>query len=158
MRLKELRKQNKMTQQVVASKLGVSRSTVAMWETEQNEPDNQMLLQLSMLFNCSVDYLLGKSDDRIDEQMLDIVNQLPIELLETHGNILDAQKSYRTDALGVTVDETLGRDPGIKRGPASIGGVEGEILEKYRLLTPDQQKQAASYLDFLIASQEKKDT
>ena len=98
MRLKELRKQNKMTQQVVASKLGVSRSTVAMWETGQNEPDNQMLLQLSMLLNCSVDYLLGRSDDRIDEQTLDIVNETSNKYLEENGNILDARRAYEKDA------------------------------------------------------------
>lgn len=98
MRLKELRKQNKMTQQVVASKLGVSRSTVAMWETNQNEPDNQMLLQLAKLFNCSVDYLLERSEDRIDDDMLDVVNELPDELLEKHGNILDAQREQKKEA------------------------------------------------------------
>jgi transcriptional regulator with XRE-family HTH domain len=98
MRLKELRKQNKMTQQEVASRIGVSRSTVAMWETDQNEPDNQTLLQLAMLFNCSVDYLLERSDNRIDDDMLDVVNELPNELLEKHGNILDAQRAQKKEA------------------------------------------------------------
>lgn len=71
------------------------------------------------------------------------------------------------DALDIDVWEIIGfnsveiddiRDPGIKKEPAASGRREEAVVEKYRQLTPDQQKQADLYLDFLIASQDKKDT
>lgn len=68
------------------------------------------------------------------------------------------QLSALADVFGITVDEILGRDPGINKEAAPLGGLEEALMEKYRQLTPDQQKQADLYLDFLIASQDKKDT
>lgn len=63
MRLAQIRKENNFSQQKLADTLGVSRSTVAMWETGPNQPDSDMLLRISALFRVSVDYLLGGTDD-----------------------------------------------------------------------------------------------
>lgn len=60
LRLKELRNKGNISQQKLASMLGVSRSTIAMWETKSSQPDNEMLIKLSEIFGVSVDYLLGK--------------------------------------------------------------------------------------------------
>lgn len=61
-RIKELRKEKSLSQEKLAKKLGVSRSTVSMWEIEQSEPDIQALIKLSSVFDCSLDYLTGKSN------------------------------------------------------------------------------------------------
>ena len=63
MRLAQIRKEKNFSQQKLADTLGVSRSTVAMWETGPNQPDSDMLLRISALFRVSVDYLLGGTDD-----------------------------------------------------------------------------------------------
>ena len=62
MNLQLLRKQRNMSQLKLASAIGVSRSTVAMWENGSSQPDNSMLIKLSELFNVSVDYLLGRDE------------------------------------------------------------------------------------------------
>ncbi|NHM28916.1 MULTISPECIES: helix-turn-helix domain-containing protein [Desulfofundulus] len=64
-RIKFLRKQKGWTQEDLAEKLKISRSAVAGWEapSKTNFPDKDTLLQLSNIFNVSVDYLLGRSDD-----------------------------------------------------------------------------------------------
>ena len=59
MKLKEIRKQRKMSQAKLAEKLGVSRSTVSMWEIGASQPDNDNLLQLAQILNISLDVLLG---------------------------------------------------------------------------------------------------
>jgi transcriptional regulator with XRE-family HTH domain len=61
-------------------------------------------------------------------------------------------------ALGMTASDLLGNDSGAKKEPATAGGSEEIVVKKYRKLTADQQKQADMYLDFLIASQDKKET
>lgn len=64
MRLKELRINKGYSQQKLADKVGVSRSTISMWEINSSQPDNEMLIRLALLFEVSTDYLLGRTDER----------------------------------------------------------------------------------------------
>ena len=61
-RLKELRKDNNLTQKELAIKLGKSRTSVYEWETNGHEPDYDTLIQLARFLKVSVDYLLGNTD------------------------------------------------------------------------------------------------
>lgn len=58
--LKDLRKENKMSQQKLADIMHVSRSTIAMWETDASEPDIDNLKILARVFGVTIDYLLGR--------------------------------------------------------------------------------------------------
>ena len=60
--IKDLRHINQISQQKLANSIGVSRSTIAMWELGNSEPDNENLTKLANFFNVSVDYLLGQND------------------------------------------------------------------------------------------------
>ena len=62
-RLKQLRTENHMTQVQLAEKLGVSKGTVAMWETDKRSPSFEMLAEMTNLFDRRMDYILGYSDD-----------------------------------------------------------------------------------------------
>lgn len=62
-RIKELRKLGRLSQRGLAEKLGVARSTVAMWETGASQPDNRFLIELADVFDVSADYLLGRTDN-----------------------------------------------------------------------------------------------
>ena len=62
-RLKQLRAENQMTQVQLAEKLGVSKGTVAMWETDKRSPSFEMLAEVTNLFDRRIDYILGYSDD-----------------------------------------------------------------------------------------------
>ena len=59
MRLKEARKQARLTQKEVALAIRVNQNTYSYWENEKTKVDNVTLKKLSELFNVSVDYLLG---------------------------------------------------------------------------------------------------
>lgn len=63
-RLKQLRKEKGLTQVTLAETLGVSKGTVAMWETGKRMPGFDMLTRLSELFDKRVDYIIGTSEDR----------------------------------------------------------------------------------------------
>lgn len=54
-----LRKRADKTQGELAKQLGVSQSTVAMWESGQSKPRADMLIKLSRILNCTTDELLG---------------------------------------------------------------------------------------------------
>jgi len=63
-RLISLRKEQKMTQSDLAKLLGKQRSTVSGYETDGKEPDFDTLCTLADHFEVSVDYLLGRDDER----------------------------------------------------------------------------------------------
>lgn len=57
-RLKNLRKEKKLSQQQVADFLCVSNQTYSNYETGAREPDNENLKKLADFFNVSTDFLL----------------------------------------------------------------------------------------------------
>lgn len=57
-KLLRLRTQNRLSQEDVADKLGVSRQSVQKWESNQSEPGLQSIVALSRLFDVSCDFLL----------------------------------------------------------------------------------------------------
>ena len=62
-RLKELRLERQLTQKQLAQKLGITQQTVGYYEQGINQPSHDMLIQMADFFECSTDYLLGRSDD-----------------------------------------------------------------------------------------------
>ncbi len=59
LKLKELREKHSISQLKLANCMGVSRSTIAMWETGGSQPDVESLIRLSEIFDTSVDDILG---------------------------------------------------------------------------------------------------
>lgn len=60
-RLKRLRQQMGLSQQELANRIGLNRSTYARYETDDNQADYQTLQKLADFFGTSVDYLLGRT-------------------------------------------------------------------------------------------------
>ena len=56
--LKRRRKEHRLTQEEVASKLGISRQSISKWENGNSYPDIDNLILLSELYGVSVDNLL----------------------------------------------------------------------------------------------------
>ncbi|MGE6256587.1 helix-turn-helix domain-containing protein [Heyndrickxia sporothermodurans] len=62
-RLSELRKKQKWSLQDTADQLGIAKSTYAGYETGYREPSLQSLSKIADLFDTSVDYILGRTND-----------------------------------------------------------------------------------------------
>ena len=60
-RLRELRKDRDLTQQALADRLEISKSSVNMYERGEREPGIQTLEAIADLFGVDMDYLIGKS-------------------------------------------------------------------------------------------------
>lgn len=58
-RIKELRESAHLTQQELAKKISISRSTLAGYESENKQPSYQVLTQISAIFKVPTDYILG---------------------------------------------------------------------------------------------------
>lgn len=57
-RIKYFRKKSKLSQEAVARKCCVSRTTVCNWESGRRSPDHSVLLKLANLFNVNVEELI----------------------------------------------------------------------------------------------------
>ena len=63
LRIRELREEEGKTQSEMATLFCVSRQVYANYENGVNEPSIEMLCRLADHFQCSVDYLIGRSDE-----------------------------------------------------------------------------------------------
>ena len=60
-RIRDLREDNDLTQEDLASQLGISKRTLLRYESGVSEPTISVLISLSLLFNVSVDYIIAVS-------------------------------------------------------------------------------------------------
>ena len=60
MRIREIRKQAKLSQEMMAEKIGVSRQAITKWETGLGVPDIENLVAIADLFKLSLDELMGR--------------------------------------------------------------------------------------------------
>ncbi|EDS72061.1 transcriptional regulator, AbrB family [Anaerofustis stercorihominis DSM 17244] len=69
--LKDLRKNNGLTQEQLSEKIGVSRQAIGKWEKGESIPDLYSILELSNVYSITIDtlvrYLLDDVDDKSDD-------------------------------------------------------------------------------------------
>ena len=68
--LKQLRKQQNMTQQMLADKLGVTNRSVSRWENGNTMCDLDILVELSKMYNVSISEILNGEKDKADDEMI----------------------------------------------------------------------------------------
>lgn len=63
-RLKELRNFKKLTQQQLADIFYLNKSSISRYENNGQMPENELLQKLADFFQVSVDYLLGRTNEK----------------------------------------------------------------------------------------------
>lgn len=63
-RLSELRKEKGFTRETFADYLGISKYTLRNYELSVNEPNSSFLKQISDIFDVSIDYLMGATNEK----------------------------------------------------------------------------------------------
>lgn len=62
-RMREVRKKAKLTMKELGQIVGVSESTISLYETGKREPDHRTLVLLASALHVTTDYLLGITED-----------------------------------------------------------------------------------------------
>ena len=65
--LKKIRKDNNLSQEALAEKLGVSRQSVSKWESGLAYPEMDKVLQLCEMFNLNIDELLNQNIKEVEK-------------------------------------------------------------------------------------------
>ena len=82
-RLKELRKESKITQEQLASYLGVDQSMITKLENGTRSLNTTLIEKICNLFGCSYDYLIGEDDMYIPLNFAFRANGIQTEDLES---------------------------------------------------------------------------
>ena len=103
-KLRELRKQKKLTQADLGSKIGVSPSAIGMYEQGNREPDNDTLLKLCEVFNVTTDYLINSElkqsiffSPDYDHELLNVVDLFTKTLIKQNNIFYKKQKLQQKD-------------------------------------------------------------
>lgn len=56
-----------LTAKEAAQRIGVHANTLLSWERGESEPDGWDIEQMTSLFGCSADYLLGLTEERLQK-------------------------------------------------------------------------------------------
>ena len=69
-KIRNLRKDNKISQEALAEKLGVSRQSISLWENEQTMPSMENIVAIANIFSVSTDTLLKENtESEIEEKI-----------------------------------------------------------------------------------------
>ncbi len=64
MKIRELRNERHITQLKLALDLHMSQNTISRYESGEREPGIAELIRIADYFHVSIDYLVGRTDDR----------------------------------------------------------------------------------------------
>ena len=137
-RIKELRLKRKLSMRQVAKDLDIPYTTYISYEKETHEPNSEILIRIADYFNCSIDYLIGRSDQEVDDSVLDKVAMIDQDILETSGNIYQAQKIQKNRDSKKGIEELFGE---------TVTHQEIEHIVKYRSLDEYGKKAVTDLLD-----------
>lgn len=56
---------NGLTNRTLAEKIGVSEKTISNWRCGRTDIPSVKLIEMSRLFNCTTDYLLGAKNEQV---------------------------------------------------------------------------------------------
>ena len=137
-RIRELRKQKKMTQKELANHLRIADSTLSYWEMGKYEPDYESLRKLSRFFLVPIDFILGGDIAEWEE-------------FRDNAIYADADKSILAD----TVSEVGEINVSYEAGNHSNTQVAFNRSE-FDGLTQDEVDKLAEYAEFLKSQRTKR--
>jgi len=98
-KIKQLRKDNKITQTELGKILNVEKSTISMYENNNTQPPIQTLSTIAKYFNVTTDYLLGNetknkeqnSQDKDEKDIAKSMKKIKEQLKEQQGLMFDGE-------------------------------------------------------------------
>lgn len=118
-----------------SKKLGKSESAIRMWESGKNKPDADTLIELSKLFECTTDYLLGLSEDKSTVEYHNRLKKL-WKFEEIINSIPLSERSYFADTLMDTIKTIFETEP----SAFTIGNDTADALSMFSGIISDYRK------------------
>lgn len=102
-RLKEKRLERRLTQAAIANKVGVKRSAVSQWESDETQPKGKNLTKLCKILDCDIDWIqTGKAKEK--ESILDGLSAQAVMVIRRIAE-LDKANDDRVEATKILLGE-----------------------------------------------------
>ncbi len=156
-RIRELRKANNLSQEEFGKLFGVVKSTISLYESGKNAPDDQIKVRICTHFNVSMDWLFGLNDSMRrtggEDNALGVVAGLPDRLndLMEEAHLADSDLQGKLGIPDESVSSLLkGHIPdlGCLNALANCFDVTTDYLlgrSQMRRITPDEKDLLNSY-------------
>ncbi|KFM95141.1 XRE family transcriptional regulator [Bacillus clarus] len=103
--IKELRKNNKLTQEQLGNAIRISKMAVSYFEKGKKTPSRETLEKIADYFNITTDYLLGRSDDpELTEQEYKTVTEEGKNILKLIENLPKEERQKAWEQLEMYVN------------------------------------------------------
>lgn len=112
-RIAELRKESNLSQIEFAEKLNISDKAVSKWEVNKCDPSLDLIVAMSELFNCSVDYIVKGSEHEIQTMEMQHIKNLDkmfnkvLEIVKTEVSEEDFETVFKQIIPLTVVQKTL---------------------------------------------------
>lgn len=158
-RIKSLRKEKGLTQEQLAEILGLNaKSSIANYESGANSPSDEVKKKMCEIFGCSMDYLMGKTEYKTNDEMLEVYLRTQYEI-DVHNAMINSEMYFFNTGLSVeqiekvqnTIQNILLQDSSNKIKGNSLGDLVNSFSGKQK---ETLKKAIENVLDY-IARQEK---
>lgn len=112
------RKKLGLSQEQLAQKLNVSLSSIAMYETNKRQPDDETKKKMSEIFGVTIDYLLDNddtsktidditnNDEELNEKLKQLAeNEFDRTLFKKYGDLTDDKKKFVMTVINGIIEE-----------------------------------------------------
>lgn len=92
--LRKIREERKVNQLKIAMDLEISQESISKYENGLAFPSKIILLKLADYFNCSIDYLMGRTDNpKINKEKLSTENERIENLIFRYNKLSEKDKN-----------------------------------------------------------------
>ena len=96
-RLQQLLSENGISQRKLISDLKIGAGTISTWKTRGTIPNGEVLMQIAEYFKCSVDYLLGKSNEKEKPAVVSDPDEAKMRKLYAAYSALSPERQHQLD-------------------------------------------------------------
>ncbi|WP_241007374.1 XRE family transcriptional regulator [Streptococcus oralis] len=140
-RLKELRKEKKLSQKEIAKEMSISEKTLSRWENGESQIKPEKAQQLADFFGVNVGYLLGYSDFRDTQELVKKTHEnFPVDRAWKVSGVVSQFGELPLEKIKITYGETLSSSLMDFLGLLSFNYKEMETIYKFLALGDDQKE------------------
>ena len=100
-----LRKEKNLSQYQLADMIPISRQAVSKWESGQAYPDTEKLIQISKIFDVSLDELIGENNESDYERVTFKINESQKRLIDALIKTVDLRYELGEREIDIQITE-----------------------------------------------------
>jgi len=93
-RLRKVRREKKISQKELAEIIGVQNTAISLYESNKNDPSDNLKVEIAKYFNVSLDYLLGIIDEPVGFYNKEKFIELPNDMTSSEKQLLNEFANY----------------------------------------------------------------